>query len=198
MEAASTPLTATEWAAHLAQEEARLRNVYLLSPGHLIAEHRHEREITGGYHGREIFELLQNAGDAARNAGVPGRVRIVVTEHGVVIGNTGHPFDKGGVESLRTANLSPKRQSEGVLIGDKGLGFRAILNWTHAPLISSGELGLAYLPDYAAGVVCELERESAELASRVAIERLIAGELIVPRLAFPKWIPKWADHRTSL
>jgi hypothetical protein len=194
MEAAPTPLTATEWAIHLAQEEERLRKVYLLSPGHLIAESRQERKITRGYHGRELLELLQNAGDAARNAGLPGCVRIVVNQHGVVIGNTGHPFDKGGVESLRTANLSPKRQIEGVLIGDKGLGFRAILNWTHAPLISSGELGLAFLPDYSAKVVRELESQSKDLASRVAKERKVAGALIVPRLAFPQCIPEWAAH----
>jgi len=194
METAQTPFTATEWATWLAQEERRLRKVYLISPGHLIAEHRREREITRGYHGREILELLQNAGDAARNAAVQGRVRIVVSQQGVVMGNTGCPFDKGGVESLLTANLSPKRQRETVVIGDKGLGFRSILNWTDAPLISSGELKLAFLPDYAAGVLRGLEAESDDLAKRIAAEREIAGNLIVPRLAFPQWIPNWTEH----
>lgn len=84
----------------------------MLSPDRLIAEFRREREITRGYHGREILELLQNAGDAARQGGVKGRVRIVITPHGLVMGNTSRPFDKGGVRSLQTANLSPKLQSE--------------------------------------------------------------------------------------
>ena len=146
------------------------------------------------YHGREILELLQNAGDAARLLDVPGKVRLVVTSHGLVMGNTGRPFDTGGVQSLQTANLSPKRQREPVVIGDKGLGFRSILNWTHAPLISSGALGLAFLPDYAAGLVRGLETENEEVARRVAEERGMAGDLIVPRLAFPKWIPDWGSH----
>ena len=188
------PFTATEWATWLAQEENRLRKVYLISPGHLIAEHRREREITHGYHGREILELLQNAGDTARNAGVRGRVHIVVTKQGVVMGNTGCPFDQGGVESLLTANLSPKRKREAVVIGDKGLGFRSILNWTDAPVISSGELSLAFLPDYAAEVLRGLEAESDDLGKRVAAELEIGGDLIVPRLAFPQWIPDWSEH----
>jgi hypothetical protein len=194
METAQTPFTANDWATWLAQEENRLRKVYLISPGHLIAEHRREREITRGYHGREILELLQNAGDAAKNAGVRGRVRIVVTQQGVVMGNTGCPFDQGGVESLLTANLSPKRERETVVIGDKGLGFRAILNWTDAPVISSGGLSLAFLPNYAAEVLRGLEEESDDLAKRIAAEREIGGDLIVPRLAFPQWIPDWTKH----
>lgn len=186
--------SSAEWTTWLAGEEDRLRKVYLISPGHLIAEHRREREITRGYHGREILELLQNAGDAAGRAGEPGRVHIVVTEQGVVIGNTGCPFNKGGVESLLTANLSPKRQSEAVVIGDKGLGFRSILNWTQAPIISSGALGLAFLPDHAADILRGLESESEDLAQRVSVERKIAVDLIVPKLAFPQWIPNWAGY----
>ena len=194
MENAPSPFTATDWAAWLEEAESCTRKVYKLSPERLIAEYRREREITRGYHGREILELLQNAGDAARMAGVPGKVRIVVTSHGLVIGNTGCPFDEGGVQSLQTANLSPKRQREAVVIGDKGLGFRSILNWTHSPLISSGELGLAFLPGYAEAVVRGLAAESEYLAQRVTDEREIAGDLIVPRLAFPQWVPDWENH----
>jgi len=94
METGKTSFTSADWAAWLEGEEARLRKVYLISPGHLIAEHRREREVTRGYHGREILELLQNAGDAARNAGERGRVRIVVTKQGVIVGNTECPFSK--------------------------------------------------------------------------------------------------------
>jgi hypothetical protein len=190
-----TPLfNAQEWFNWLNEAEQRTREVYRLSPERLIAEYRREREITRGYHGREVLELLQNAGDAARISKVPGKVRIVVTTHGLVIGNTGRPFDKDGVQSLQTANLSPKRKRDAVLIGDKGLGFRSILNWTHSPLISSGELGLVFLPDYASVVVQELLAENQNLASMVAEERTIAGNLIVPRLAFPQWIPEWDTH----
>ena len=185
-------LTGDEWSVWLADSERRQREVFRLSPERLVAEYRREREITRGYHGREILELLQNAGDAARQTGVNGRVRIVVTPHGLVIGNTGRPFDTGGVRSLQTANLSPKRQSETAVIGDKGLGFRSILNWTQSPLVSSGALGLAFVPDYAAGILKELELGNAGLAALVGSERALGDELIVPRLVFPQWVPDWS------
>jgi len=194
MSPAPTVPTSEAWAAWLADAERRQREVFRLSPERLIAEHRREREITRGYHGREILELLQNAGDAARQSDSPGRVRIVVTPHGLVIGNTGRPFDTGGVLSLQTANLSPKRQCEAVVIGDKGLGFRSILNWTHSPLISSGALGLAFVPDYAVGIVSRLEQDNEDLARLVTAERSLAGDLIVPRLVFPQWVSDWKTH----
>lgn len=193
-EAAVRPFSASKWAEWLADAERRQQEVYRLSPERLIAEYRHERDITRGYHGREILELLQNAADAARVWKIRGKVRIVVTAHGLLVGNTGRPFTAKGVESLQLANLSPKRQRETVLIGDKGLGFRSILNWTDSPLISSGELGLAFVPDYVANIVGSLEKENDELAQRVADEREIAGDLIVPRLAFPQWVADWANH----
>ena len=186
--------TRATWAVWLADAERRLCDVYRLSPQHLVAEYRREREITHGYHGREILELLQNAGDAARREDMPGRVRIVVNQHGMVIGNTGRPFDEGGMGSLQTANLSPKREREAVVIGDKGLGFRSILNWTHSPLISSGDLSIAFLPAYAASVLQRLEEGNEHVARLVAKEREIAGRLIVPRLAFPEQIADWAAH----
>ncbi|RRJ97499.1 DUF3883 domain-containing protein [Opitutaceae bacterium TAV4] len=188
------PPDQTQWKEWLADTERRQREVFRLSPDRLVAEYRREREITRGYHGREILELLQNAGDAARQAGVKGCVRIVVTPHGLVIGNTGRPFDMGGVRSLQTANLSPKRQSETAVIGDKGLGFRSILNWTQSPLTSSGALGLAFVPDYAAVILEELEQGNEELAALIKAERALGDELIVPRLVFPQWVPDWAGH----
>ena len=194
MGSVSTVPTSSEWASWLADAEHRLREVYRLSPERLIAEYRREREITRGYHGREILELLQNAGDAAHQLGTSGKVRIVVTPHGMVMGNTGRPFDTGGVQSLMTANLSPKRQCEAAVIGDKGLGFRSILNWTHSPLITSGELGVAFLPGYAAERIDQLAADNAELARRVEVERTRADELIVPRLAFPQWVQDWSKH----
>ncbi len=188
------PPNQTQWKEWLATEERNSKDDYLRRPKRIVAEYRREREVTRGYHGREILELLQNAGDAARQAGVEGRVRIVVTPHGMVMGNTGRPFDKDGVQSLQMANFSPKRQSETAVIGDKGLGFRSILNWTQSPLISSGALGLAFVKGYAAAILEELEQGSGELATLVRAERALGDELIVPRLVFPQWVEDWAGH----
>ncbi len=76
-EAAAHLFSASEWAEWLADAERRQREVYRLSPERLIAEYRREREITRGYHGREILELLQNAGDAARLSDTSGRIRFI-------------------------------------------------------------------------------------------------------------------------
>ena len=139
--------TEEAWIEWLADAERLLKEEYLRRPKRLISDYRTERGITHGYQGREILEMLQNAGDAAEKAGIRGRIRIELCRHGVLIANTGQGFDAGGVDSLQTANLSPKfleRRKLGTLIGNKGLGFRAILNWTVTPLISSGALRLAY------------------------------------------------------
>jgi hypothetical protein len=194
MNTSSVSYQPLNWLDWLAEAERRLIEVYRLSPERLIAEYRREREITRGYHGREVLELLQNAGDAAALTESRGRVCIILNQHGLTIGNTGRPFDQAGVQSLQTANLSPKRQRESSVIGDKGLGFRAILNWTDSPLISSGDLGLAFHPDYSAGILHRLESMSPEAGERVAAEREMTGGLIVPRLAFPQCVREWASH----
>jgi hypothetical protein len=196
MEPSFKSITASEWESWLAEKECAKRKVYQADPALLIGQHRGEMETYRGYHGREILELLQNAADAASAAGELGRVRLIITPHGLVVGNTGQPFDFQGVQSLLTANFSPKRLSGAALIGDKGLGFRSILNWTLSPLISSGELGIAFLPDYALEVENQLAGQNDEIRKLVLEERGDSGaKLIVPRLVFPKWIPDWENHR---
>ena len=181
-----------KWARRLSESEERRCEVYRLEPNRLIADYRSERGITRGYHGREILELLQNAGDAACELEQAGRVHISLSSQGLVLANTGKPFDSGGVDSLMTANLSPKRKKQAV-IGDKGLGFRSILNWTDEPLISSGELGLGYFDEYASEILNSL-MEELELKRLVEEERQHAQGLILARLAFPKWIPDWQNE----
>src|SRR5690606_18718724 len=50
----------------------------------------------------------------------------------------------------------------------KGLGFRAILNWTDTPLISSGALELGFSQRHAAAQVSDLVRQSPNLAAKLA------------------------------
>lgn len=190
----ATPKTEAAWIEWLADAERLLKEEYLRRPKRLIADYRTERGITHGYQGREILEMLQNAGDAAEKAGIRGRIRIELCRHGVLVANTGQGFDDGGVDSLQTANLSPKfleRRKLGTLIGNKGLGFRAILNWTVTPLISSGSLRLAYLPDHSRAVLDELKKESLELSRMVEEEAAHGDSCILPNLAFPQFIHDW-------
>ena len=107
---------------------------YFRNPKRLLADHGTEQSITRDYVGREILELLQNANDAAIEAGQLGRVRIELHPEGLLVANTGQPFSRDGVDSLRLAHLSPKRARRAQLVGHKGLGFRAVLNWARFPL----------------------------------------------------------------
>ena len=85
------------------------------------------------------MELLQNEADQAREASVPGRVVIELRPEGLIVANTGSAFSVGGVASLQTAHLSPKRRNRRQFIGNKGLGFRSILNSTKNYMVAGSE-----------------------------------------------------------
>lgn len=181
------PLTPLKWFAWLSSEEQKTRQSYLAKPSNLLADYRSEKAITRDYEGREILELLQNSADQARESDVHGRVVIELLPEGLIVANTGAAFSVGGVQSLQTAHLSPKWRKKRPLIGNKGLGFRSILNWSHSPIILSGALALSYSLTFARKVLSELIEASPELARRIEIEdeRRSSDEIIVPLLSFP-------------
>jgi hypothetical protein len=89
-----------------------------------------ERAIAGGHEGREVLELLQNARDAIPSGSDSGRVYIGVYEEGVLVANTGDPFDlfDTNVEDAVTMiGESAKEQSDDE-IGHKGVGLKSILS----------------------------------------------------------------------
>ena len=169
----------------LTVEQKRSLQLYTDYPDRLIAESRHERQVAPDYAGREILELLQNANDAATEAEIRGRVRIEFSTDGLIVANEGAPFKRDGVASLKLAHFSPKRTGKRQMVGNKGLGFRAVLNWTRTPLVLSEGLALAF--STAAAHACQqtLASRSEELRALIVEEQKMAGELIVPRLAFP-------------
>lgn len=174
-------LDATAWHVFLQSEMRATRDVFLTKPRLLLAHVRSERQTADDYAGRELLELVQNAADAATEVGGGGRVRIEVTPEGLVVANTGHPFQPGGVESLMTPNASDKPGRKVALIGAKGLGFRSLLNWSQEPVISSGELEIGFSRTHAAAEVAALAGESPALAAMCESE----DEPPVPVLAFP-------------
>jgi hypothetical protein len=173
------------WAAWMEEEEAATASEYRRNPRRLIADHHNEQSITRDYVGREILELLQNANDAAIEAGELGLVRIELRPEGLLVANTGEPFSRAGVDSLRLAHLSPKRARRAQLVGHKGLGFRAILNWARFPFILSGGLTLGYSQGFAHEKQNWLRTLSSELASAIDFEARNPGSLVIPLLAFP-------------
>lgn len=91
------------------------------------------------YGGRALFELIQNGYDAL-GLGGRGRIRIVLDsqagEHGTLyVANEGQPFCEGNFKAITEFGLSNKGAGEGV--GNKGLGFRSVLQLTDWPEVYS-------------------------------------------------------------
>ncbi|WP_440068609.1 sacsin N-terminal ATP-binding-like domain-containing protein [Streptosporangium sp. OZ121] len=96
------------------------------------------------YAGRFLLELLQNAHDAHPGNRTDGRVHILLNEHEgphgmLYVANGGTPFTWEQVEAICKLALSDKTIGEG--IGNKGVGFRSVLEITDAPEIFSSQVG---------------------------------------------------------
>lgn len=85
-----------------------------------------EKRITEDYNGRQLLELLQNADDAKASEVLIHWDRKNQT---LQISNTGESFSIGGISSLMLPSTSTKKGK--LFIGNKGLGFRSILNWAN-------------------------------------------------------------------
>ncbi|RYD32715.1 MAG: hypothetical protein EOP85_21460, partial [Verrucomicrobiaceae bacterium] len=77
------PFSTEEWHKWLSEKEAEKCRLYLADHGdQLVADYNNEQGLTHDYEGREILELLQNAGDAAADAGIRGKVAIELHRDG--------------------------------------------------------------------------------------------------------------------
>ena len=131
--------------------------VYQADAARVIADYRAEKQYTADYEGRQILELLQNADDAETEH---IQIEINTSTNSLTISNNGVPFSIDGVKSLMLANMSPKNKKE--YIGNKGLGFRSILNWVNKVEVVTQETVLEFSASYAAenySTVCELNPE---------------------------------------
>ena len=108
-------------------------------------------QIAEAYRGRCVLELLQNAHDAltAAPVGDPGQITFVLqTEPAPVllIANSGRAFERRDFKGLCRLGQSPKDPNRSV--GNKGLGFRSVLEVASAPEIWStgaSEAGPAFV-----------------------------------------------------
>ena len=135
----------------------------------------------GGYADTWCVELAQNAADAARAAGVAGRVRIAVDlpssgHRELRVANTGAPLDAAGVAALAALRASAKRDADAV--GRFGVGFAAVLALSDAPRVITDAGGVAFSAAATTEAVRELSGPAAELARR-------EGQLPVLRLVWP-------------
>lgn len=131
----------------------------------LIQDNNIEKEQIKGYHGREILELLQNADDAFQKTINEGKnpkcdleVNIDYDEksHILRIANTGTFFDYNGIKAIVQGNNSSKT---GKYIGNKGTGFRSILNWAEEVKILSGDFHVGFSEEFANKLLCKYKEE---------------------------------------
>jgi len=92
------------------------------------------------YTGRFLFELLQNAYDRHPTGGVDGRIAIILRPdegpHATMyVANTGLGFATSNVRRIASLGLSDKLVGEG--IGNKGVGFKSVLQICETPEIYS-------------------------------------------------------------
>lgn len=180
-------MNAEQWQGWFLQEERKLSALYQGSPKRLLADFRQERAMTDDYAGRELLEMFQNAADAAAAIDQPAIIRVEITPQGLVIANTGAEFTPDGVESLLMAHVSPKLDSRIHLIGQKGLGFRAMLNWSAEPIVASGSLRVLFSVERTKQALFSLANrpEGAALNALLESELRHGRPVPIPLLAFP-------------
>ncbi|WP_126244181.1 DUF3883 domain-containing protein [Chitinophaga rhizosphaerae] len=123
----------------------------LAKPTQLISRYRLEKSTNDDYKGRQLLELIQNVDDACSTF---ARIELNTSTHQLKITNGGTPFSLEGFRSLMIPSLSPKRKK--VYIGNKGLGFRSILNWSQQITITSNGIQMVFSKDLAKKAFFEL------------------------------------------
>ena len=116
------------------KEIAKKRKLFKENYAEMVGAYKREKETTKDYNGRQLLELIQNADDAGSNAIL---IKIDTKNSILTISNKGEAFTKEGYRSLMIQNLSSKLKKS--YIGNKGLGFRSIINWSDSiTIISNG------------------------------------------------------------
>lgn len=97
-------------------------------------------QLTQEYEDRFLVELIQNAYDAQPPGSSEGRIHVILDEGDaqapvLYIANTGRPFETKNFDALTNVAQSSKPPGEG--IGNKGVGFRSVLQVCEFPEIYS-------------------------------------------------------------
>ena len=135
-----------------------------------------EDAALGAYRDRLIVELLQNAADAATEAGGRGRVLIRLRPDLLEVANTGAPLTAAGVSAAATLRASAKRAAGSV--GHFGVGFAATLSVTTAPELISRSGGVRWSKAQTRAEVASIPALASELSRR-------NGDVPVLRLPYP-------------
>lgn len=175
------------------REEYIEKHIRLQERDELIAENNIEKRDIRGYHGREILELLQNADDAYQKSIDLGekpecelKVSICYKDNLLTVTNTGTAFDEAGIKAIVQGNNSSK---SGRYIGNKGTGFRSILNWAEKVRIFSGKFNIEFSKEKADGIFQKISGKP-QIQKQIEKQREKNERLYIPMLAVPFNIEK--------
>ncbi|MEY9874148.1 hypothetical protein ABH931_003642 [Streptacidiphilus sp. MAP12-33] len=150
----------------------RVLDAWAAAPARFREDANAEEELAlGGYRDRLVVELAQNAADAARRAGVPGRLRLTLKGGVLAAANTGAHLDAEGVESLSTLRASSKREERDAgAVGRFGVGFSAVLSVTDEPSVIGVPGGVRWS-------LAEARQLAADAAAREGADAGLTEEL---------------------
>jgi len=136
-------------------EIQKIKKKYLDSYDEILRDYDIEKSTKENYNKRQFFELLQNASDAFYMIEDDGTIRTFkdkinvkfsIKGNKLIVQNTGFPFSAIGIVSLLRSSTGTKKVSN-AFIGNKGLGFRSVLNWTNDIKIITKEFAVSYNSD---------------------------------------------------
>lgn len=149
-------------------------------PQLMFSAFKTESDTNKGYNGRQVLELFQNCDDENSP-----EVLIKIDKERKVfsISNIGTPFSKKGYNSLFYASLSSK--VSGKFIGNKGLGFRSIINWANEINIYSNGICLKYAPHFIEKAFHKLHPSKEDRFALLKERGLIGNVVPLPLLSYP-------------
>lgn len=141
----------------------------LKDPKELISLYGIEKQTNQGYNGRQLLELFQNCEDEGAS-----KVRILLDSSNSLleISNDGiKPFSIKGYDSIFYPGLSSKVSSG--FIGNKGLGFRSIINWADEISIISNNFKVVFNPEFKKDILLNIIGYTEEELNEIRRERKI-------------------------
>lgn len=160
----------------------RRRDLYLNHPEHIFKDFNEENRLKGDYADRQILELLQNADDVKSPEVL---LHLDRTRRYLVVANKGNaPFSAGGIQSLMLPGFSTKVKRS--FIGNKGLGFRSVLNWAYKIEIITQGWCITFSQETAEEEYNKLSAQNAEIGQLKAERDFKESAIPFPILAIPR------------
>ena len=175
------------------------RNTYINEPLSIVEHFNNENKNIDEYDGRQLLEMIQNANDECVTSKTK-KVLIKLEDTTLLIANNGNPFSLGGVESLMYSDLSPKVMEENK-VGQKGLGFRSVLNWSKEIYIASYDLHIKFSKEHANNFLEEILQEKPQIRDiikRKTKKAFPVSILRCPYIEEDKSLKKEVDYDTVI